>query len=266
MNPRSPATWCEAGGSWARSADRVDPRDRRVRVQRRGAARRSATRTSTSCRRRPTSCGSTGSVPDPAMLDADHELGADPLVLCVAQQLPHKRIERVLAAMRGAPAGAPARGAPRVRGRRPLPLLLTWLAASWPARSASESPTSSGGSPTPSSRRSTSGPTCSSRSASTRASACRSSRRWRSASRSSRPRRAAIPSTVGDAGLLIDEPDDPALSAAAIDRVVRDDHLRTTLIGRGVMRAKLVAAPASLPQMLASVLRAVPEVAPAATP
>ena len=34
-------------------------------------------------------------------------------------------------------------------------------------------------------------------------------------------RRAAIPSTVGDAGLLIDEPDDPALAAAAIDRLVR---------------------------------------------
>ncbi|HTO00239.1 MAG TPA: hypothetical protein VL068_06150, partial [Microthrixaceae bacterium] len=37
-------------------------------------------------------------VPDPAMLELIDTWGGGPLILCVAQQLPHKRIERVIAA------------------------------------------------------------------------------------------------------------------------------------------------------------------------
>ena len=73
-----------------------------------------------------------GQIPDPAMLTRITSWGADPLVLCVAQQLPHKRIERVLAAMAVLQQEHHPRGAPRVRGRRPLPLLLTWLAPHGP--------------------------------------------------------------------------------------------------------------------------------------
>lgn len=206
-----------------------------------------------------------GQVPDPAMLTRITSWGADPLVLCVAQQLPHKRIERVLAAMavlqqehhpqarlafvgvdrfpsysRGLGLMARTLGLrePHFLGRvTDAELSALYLRADvFLTLSEHEGfcvpvvEAMAVGVPVVASRR------------------------------------AAIPSTVGDAGLLIDEPDDPALSAAAIDRVVRDDHLRTTLIGRGVMRAKLVAAPASLPQMLRSVLSAVPEVVPAATP
>lgn len=62
---------------------------------------------------------------------------------------------------------------------------------------------------------------------------------------------AAITATVGRAGILIEEPDDPALAAALVHRVLTDEDLRHTLIGRGVSRAKELAAPVSLPQLLA---------------
>jgi L-malate glycosyltransferase len=44
--------------------------------------------------------------------------------------------------------------------------------------------------------------------------------------------RAAVPDTLGDAGLLLDEPD-PQLAAAAVCRVVEDRALRDTLVARG---------------------------------
>ena len=63
-------------------------------------------------------------------------------------------------------------------------------------------------------------------------------------------RRAAIPSTVGDAAVLVDDPDDPVTVAAVLDRVIGDDELRMTLIGRGVARARALSAPSTLPRYL----------------
>ena len=61
-------------------------------------------------------------------------------------------------------------------------------------------------------------------------------------------RRAAIPSTVGRAAILIDDPDDPVDVAAVLHRVLTDDELRSTLIGRGVGRAYELSAAVSLPR------------------
>ena len=47
---------------------------------------------------------------------------------------------------------------------------------------------------------------------------------------------AAIPETLGTAGLLLDTKD-PCSVAAAVDRVVRDDTLRTQLVDAGAARA-----------------------------
>jgi glycosyltransferase involved in cell wall biosynthesis len=49
--------------------------------------------------------------------------------------------------------------------------------------------------------------------------------------------RGALPELVGDAGLLIDPADDASL-AAAIERVLTDDHLARTLQHRGLARAR----------------------------
>jgi glycosyltransferase involved in cell wall biosynthesis len=67
-------------------------------------------------------------------------------------------------------------------------------------------------------------------------------------------RRAAIPSTVGNAAILIDEPDDPVDVAAVLHRVITDDELRRALIGRGVGRAYEVSAAVSLPKYLERLL------------
>jgi L-malate glycosyltransferase len=60
--------------------------------------------------------------------------------------------------------------------------------------------------------------------------------------------RAAIPSTVGNSGVIVDEPDDPVLVAGVLDRVISDDALRRTLIGRGVGRAHTLSSATTLPR------------------
>lgn len=62
--------------------------------------------------------------------------------------------------------------------------------------------------------------------------------------------RGAIASTLGEAGILVDDPDDPVLTAGLVDRVLRDPALRRTLVGRGVARAKAMSAAATLPRLL----------------
>jgi L-malate glycosyltransferase len=66
--------------------------------------------------------------------------------------------------------------------------------------------------------------------------------------------RTAIPSTVADAGLLVDDPDDPALVAGVLNEVLTDPALRRALVGRGVSRAKQLSAERSLPQLTNTVL------------
>jgi glycosyltransferase involved in cell wall biosynthesis len=68
--------------------------------------------------------------------------------------------------------------------------------------------------------------------------------------------RAAIPSTVADAGILVDDPDDPVLVAATLHEVLTDQTLRHLLIGRGVSRAKRLSASASLPRLVDALLAA----------
>ncbi len=68
-------------------------------------------------------------------------------------------------------------------------------------------------------------------------------------------RRAAIPSTVGDAAVLVDDPDDPVTVAAVLDRVIGDDELRMTLVGRGVARARSLSAPSTLPRYVGLLTR-----------
>ena len=65
--------------------------------------------------------------------------------------------------------------------------------------------------------------------------------------------RAAIPDTVADAGLLVDDPDDPVLVAGVLQRALTDDRLRHILVGRGVSRAKRLSAAASLPQLVRAI-------------
>jgi glycosyltransferase involved in cell wall biosynthesis len=66
--------------------------------------------------------------------------------------------------------------------------------------------------------------------------------------------RAALPGTVGDAGILVDDPDDPVLVAGLLHRVLTDLHLRHVLMGRGAQRARSMAAPVSLPQLVDALL------------
>jgi L-malate glycosyltransferase len=51
-------------------------------------------------------------------------------------------------------------------------------------------------------------------------------------------RRAALPETIGDAGILLDEPDDPMEVAAVLNEVITNETLRAELIRRGFERAK----------------------------
>jgi L-malate glycosyltransferase len=62
--------------------------------------------------------------------------------------------------------------------------------------------------------------------------------------------RAAIPSTVADAGVLVEDPDDPVTVAGVLHRVLHDETLRHIMIGRGVSRARVLSAANSLPQLV----------------
>lgn len=65
--------------------------------------------------------------------------------------------------------------------------------------------------------------------------------------------RAAIPATVADAGLLVDDPDDPHLVAEVMAAALADSGLRHLLIGRGMHRARQLSAERTLPRLLAAV-------------
>jgi glycosyltransferase involved in cell wall biosynthesis len=68
--------------------------------------------------------------------------------------------------------------------------------------------------------------------------------------------RAAIPATVGDAGVLIDDPDDPVLVAGVLNEVMTNPTLRHVLIGRGASRSRCLSAGESLPVMVSAILSA----------
>lgn len=63
-------------------------------------------------------------------------------------------------------------------------------------------------------------------------------------------RRAAIPETVGDAGLLVDDPDDPLAVAAVIHQALSDASLRHVVGGRGLSRAAALGAESNLQEYL----------------
>lgn len=187
--------------------------------------------------------------PDPAMLARVDAWGPGPLVLCVAQQLPHKRIERVMAAVavlqqelqpgaRLAFVGVDRletysralRAMSRVVGLREPHLLGRIsdeeLSALYVRADVFLTLSEHEGFCVPVIEAMATGvPVVASD-------------------------RAAIPSTLGGAGVLVEDPDDPVAVAAVLDRVVRDRELRTLMIGRGVGRARRLAAPSSLPQFL----------------
>lgn len=184
--------------------------------------------------------------PDPAMLARIRSWGDGPLVLCVAQQLPHKRIERVLAATAvlqqeflpsarlafvGVDRLETYSKALRVMARTvglSDPQLLgrvsdAELSALYLRASVFLTLSEHEGFCVPVIEAMATGvPVVASR-------------------------RAAIPSTLGGAGLLIDEPDDPVTVAGCLARVIGDEELRSTMIGRGVGRARQLSAPSSLP-------------------
>lgn len=188
-------------------------------------------------------------VPDPSMLARISSWGPGPLVLCVAQQLPHKRIERVFAAMAvlqqefwpearlafvGVDRFERYSRSLRVMGRSVglrEPHLLgritdAELSALYLRAGAFLTLSEHEGFCVPAIEAMATGlPVVASA-------------------------RAAIPSTVADAGLVIDDPDDPMLVASVLNEVLSNATLRHTLVGRGVGRAKQLSAPVSLPQLL----------------
>lgn len=192
-------------------------------------------------------------VPDVGMLDRIDSWGGGPLVLCVAQQLPHKRIERVIAAVavlqqefrpdarlafvgvdrletysRSLRAMARSVGLaePHLLGR----ISDAELAALYVRSSVFCTLSEHEGFCVPVVEAMATGvPVVASD-------------------------RAAIPSTVGDAGLIVEDPDDPVLVAALLDRVLSDDDLRRLLVGRGVGRARSLSAPSSLPKYVNTLL------------
>jgi glycosyltransferase involved in cell wall biosynthesis len=195
----------------------------------------------------------TGAVPDPAMLARISTWGPGPMVLCVAQQLPHKRIERVLAAMavlqqeflpdaRLAVVGVgrfdqysrAVQVMSRTVGLREPHFMGRMtdaeLAALYLRASAFLTLTEHEGFCVPVVEAMAAGvPVVAAA-------------------------RAALPGTVGDAGILVDDPDDPVLVAGLLHRVLTDLHLRHVLMGRGAQRARSMAAPVSLPQLVDALL------------
>jgi glycosyltransferase involved in cell wall biosynthesis len=192
-------------------------------------------------------------VPDPEMLARIDSWGGGPVVLCVAQQLPHKRIERVLAAVavlqqehrpdarlafvgvdrletysRSLRAMARAVGVrePQLLGR----ISDAELSALYVRASVFCTLSEHEGFCVPVVEAMATGvPVVAAN-------------------------RAAVPSTVGGAGVIVDDPDDPVFVAAVLDRVISDPDLRRELIGRGVHRAHSLSAPATLPQYVDTLL------------
>ncbi|MCU1498391.1 MAG: glycosyl transferase group 1 [Acidimicrobiales bacterium] len=197
-------------------------------------------------------------VPSPDMLDRITSWGADPLVLCVAQQLPHKRVDRVLAAMavlqqeylpdarlalvgvdRFPKYSAALRALARTVGLREPHLVGRIsdadLSALYLRAEAFLTLSEHEGFCVPVVEAMAVGlPVVASA-------------------------RAAIPATVRDAGLLVDDPDDPMLVAGLLHRAITDTTLRHILIGRGVSRAKQLSAATSLPQLVQAVTDTEPQ-------
>lgn len=193
--------------------------------------------------------------PDVGLLSQVDQWGPGPLVLCVAQQLPHKRIERVVAAVaelqqeylpgarlvyvgvgrfepytRALRAMASSVGLhdPKFMGR----LTDEQLAALYLRADVFLTLTEHEGYCVPVIEAMAAGvPVVASA-------------------------RAALPGTVGSAGVLVADPDDPQLAAALLNRVLTDDDLRRRLVGRGSHRARSMAAPVSLPKLVETLVSA----------
>lgn len=192
-------------------------------------------------------------VPDVATLQRISQWGPGPLILCVAQQLPHKRIDRVLAAVavlqqeylpearlafvgvdRFPTYSRALRAFARTVGLRDPQFLGrvsdAELAALYLRATAFCTLSEHEGFCVPVVEAMALGvPVVASR-------------------------RAAIPSTVADAGVLVDDPDDPVLVAGVLREVCTDAHLRHVLIGRGVSRARALSSSASLPRLVDALL------------
>ena len=191
-------------------------------------------------------------IPDPRMLHRIASWGADPLILCVAQQLPHKRIERVLAAVavlqqehlpearvaivgvdRFAKYSTALRAMGRTLGLREPQftgrVTDAELSALYLRARAFLTLSEHEGFCVPVVEAMATGvPVVASD-------------------------RAAIPSTVGDAGIVIDDPDDPMLVAGVLHRVLTDTTMRHVLLGRGMARAKELSAATTLPRLVEAV-------------
>ena len=197
--------------------------------------------------------------PDPSMLARISSWGPGPLVLCVAQQLPHKRVDRVLAAVaslqqdhlpharlafvgvdRFHSYSAALRTIARTSGLREPQLLGrvtdAELSSLYLRADAFLTLSEHEGFCVPAVEAMALGvPVVASA-------------------------RAAIPGTIGDAGILVDDPDDPSLVAALLNEVITNGQLRHILVGRGVQRAKQLAAPVSLPRLVDIVVNSEPEI------
>ena len=191
-------------------------------------------------------------IPDPRMLHRIAGWGADPLILCVAQQLPHKRIERVLAAVavlqqehlpgarvaivgvdRFAKYSTALRAMARTVGLREPQftgrVTDAELSALYLRARAFLTLSEHEGFCVPVVEAMATGvPVVASD-------------------------RAAIPSTVGDAGIVVDDPDDPMLVAGVLHRVLTDTTMRHVLLGRGMARAKELSAATTLPRLVEAV-------------
>lgn len=196
-------------------------------------------------------------VPDPRMLDQIGTWGPGPLILCVAQQLPHKRIDRVLAAI-------------AVLQQEFLPSARLAIVGvdRFPAYAAAlRAMASSVGLREPHFMGRVSDAELGALYLRARAFLTLSEHEGFcvpvvEAMATGVPvvasSRAAIPSTTADAGLLIDDPDDPVLVAGVLDRVLTDPTLRRVLLGRGMARAKQLSAPYSLPRLVEAVTSSAP--------
>jgi glycosyltransferase involved in cell wall biosynthesis len=202
-------------------------------------------------------------LPDPAMLRTIHAWGPGPVLLTVAQQLPHKRIERVLAAVAVLQQQFRADAHLALVGVERFPAYSAALASfadSVGARNVhflgrvddaelSALYLRSDAMVTMSDHEGFCVPVIEAMAAGLPVVASD---------------RAALPETVGDAGLVVDEPDDPVLVAAVLDRLLADEGLCRTLSGRGVSRARRYDATASLVRYLRVFSEHLPELVGAA--
>jgi glycosyltransferase involved in cell wall biosynthesis len=69
---------------------------------------------------------------------------------------------------------------------------------------------------------------------------------------------AALPETVGDAGIVVPDPDDIPFVAGVLAEVIQNGKLRDVLGGRGIIRARSMGAEASLARYLDAIAEALP--------